>query len=124
MNRSLCYLLLVLRAVTGIPGRRAPSFAIIEVRNYLMPYHGFGAKILCKHETVLGKYIPTVNVDPSKIQSLIILSLICTSLSCGTVVVFISLITTSLLDTPFLNDRLLLFGTIVVYCRLLWPVCL
>jgi hypothetical protein len=53
----------------------------------------------CKHETVLEKYIPTVNVDPSKIQSLIILSLICTSLSCGTVVVFISLITTSLLVT-------------------------
>ncbi len=28
------------------------------------------------------------------------------------------------LSPPFLNDRLLLFGTIVVYCRLLWPVCL
>jgi hypothetical protein len=58
-----------------------------------------GYQFWCKHETVLGKYIPTVNVDPSKIQSLIILSLICTSLSCGTVVVFISLITTSLLVT-------------------------
>jgi hypothetical protein len=62
--------------------------------------HGNGwTDMGCKHETVLEKYIPTVNVDPSKIQSLIILSLICTSLSCGTVVVFISLITTSLLVT-------------------------
>jgi hypothetical protein len=30
----------------------------------------------CKHETILEENIPTVNDDPSKMQSLIILSLI------------------------------------------------
>jgi hypothetical protein len=51
----------------------------------------------CKHETILEENIPTVNCDPSKMQSLIILSLICTSLICVTGVVFISLNTASLI---------------------------
>jgi hypothetical protein len=51
----------------------------------------------CKHETILEENIPTVNGDPSKMQSLIILSLICTPLICVTVVFFMSLNTTSLI---------------------------
>jgi hypothetical protein len=51
----------------------------------------------CKHETILEEYVPTVNGNPSKIQSLIILSLICTPLICVTVEFFMSLNTTSLI---------------------------
>ncbi len=54
----------------------------------------------CKHETILEKYIPTVNGNPSKMQSLIILSLVFTPLICVTVVVFLSLNSTSLIVTP------------------------
>ncbi len=73
------------------------AYGLVTFLPFLFTFILSSGKKRCKHETVLEEYIPTVHDVPSKMQSLINLSLICTSLICGTVMVFISLNTTSLI---------------------------
>jgi hypothetical protein len=92
-----------MQILVGLPGYSSGTDMPCTIRLLFKYFLLHGVQPICKgckHETILEEYVPTVNGDPSKMQSLIILSLICTPLSCVTVVFFMSLNTTSLI-VPF-----------------------